>query len=419
MQRIIRNVLAILLLLTVPAYAGGAMGLMMAAGSSAVVCESFTERVGSTHWVYGATADAFAADYIVAISTTASCSGQITRAFFKHSTTGSDTTKIGLYSTTGSSTNPGTSGSSNVSLGWSGTLSSNYFGMAYADIVDGPIVTKNTSYWITFATDTTGWDTYKYTTSSNVAFYKTCANCETNNPADLGGAWTSLTAGYDYQIYFVIGSLHNYSTIGPAIIVGDSTIADYEGQSAPWRLLSLTPATVLTNITSIAQAGDTIANQKTDWQAIAEATRTAAKYVIVQIGLNDLNPAESAATALARYQDLVDTIATDSPTARIYTATMTPCKGRLITIYGEENGATAYQKWLDMNTAIAGGGANAITGQYGVITQHTTDLNDGSGNLAAAYEYGGTAPKIHPSEEGRWIVAKRWLEKLLSDGTWY
>ena len=35
MQRIIRNTLVILLFLTVPAYAGGAMGLMVAAGSSA------------------------------------------------------------------------------------------------------------------------------------------------------------------------------------------------------------------------------------------------------------------------------------------------------------------------------------------------------------------------------------------------
>ena len=45
MQRIIRNTLAILLLLTAPAYAGGAMGLMMAGGASAPACNDCTGKL--------------------------------------------------------------------------------------------------------------------------------------------------------------------------------------------------------------------------------------------------------------------------------------------------------------------------------------------------------------------------------------
>jgi hypothetical protein len=60
MQRIIRNVLAILLLLTAPAYAGGAMGLMVAAGSSAappsctrgitLISETFEAYANGAEW---------------------------------------------------------------------------------------------------------------------------------------------------------------------------------------------------------------------------------------------------------------------------------------------------------------------------------------------------------------------------------
>ena len=113
-------------------------------------------------------------------------------------------------------------------------------------------------------------------------------------------------------------------------------------------------------ITDIAHAGDTIAQQKTLYDALSSGTKSGFNYVFVQVGLNDLDPAESAATALARYQSLIDDINTNSATAKIVCGTMNPCRQRLIDVYGAVNGPIAYQKWLDMNTAITGSGPNAI-----------------------------------------------------------
>lgn len=208
----------------------------------------------------------------------------------------------------------------------------------------------------------------------------------------------------------------DYKAIGPAIILGDSTAAAYLGQAAAATLLAAIPDTDLTNITSTALPGHTIAQQKTAYEALSAGIKSSATYVIVMVGLNDLNPAESAATALARYQGLIDSIAASSPAARIYTATMTPCKERLTDVYGETDGLVSYQKWLDMNTAITGSGVNAITGQYGIITDHSDALNDGYGNLVAVYDYG---DHVHPLTTGRQVIANAWAARLISDGTWY
>ena len=209
----------------------------------------------------------------------------------------------------------------------------------------------------------------------------------------------------------------NYLPTGSAIIVGDSTVSAYSGATAIATLLASIPDVDLTNITSIADPGDTIAQQKTAWQALSSGARSEAKYVIVQVGLNDLLPSESAATALSRYQDLIDTIASDSPSARIYTSQMTPCKQRLIDLYGATDGATSYQKWIDMNTAISGSGDSAITGMYGAITAHVAALDANSdGNLDAEYD---TGDHIHENDDARTLIATHWSDKLVLDGTWY
>jgi hypothetical protein len=84
---------------------------------------------------------------------------------------------------------------------------------------------------------------------------------------------------------------------------------------------------------------------------------------------------------------------------------MNPCKQRMIDLYGAVNGLVAYQKWLDMNEAIRGEGANALTGMDATVTGHTDAMNDGSGNLAAAYDIG---DHIHENEAGRELVSVWW-----------
>lgn len=233
------------------------------------------------------------------------------------------------------------------------------------------------------------------------------------------GILRKILIGCIVCLFASISYAAEYVAIGPGGVIGNSTISAYEGKAAVTSLLSAMSTPAITNITDLSDPGDTISNQQAVWQALSSSTRSAMLYVIVEIGLNDLSPGESAATVLTRYQALIDVIKADAPSARVYTATMSPCRERLIDLYGAIDGPVSYQKWLDMNTAIAGGGPNAITGQYGVITQHAADLNDGAGNLAAAYDYGGAFPHIHPDDVGRQLIADAWFAKLTTDLTWH
>jgi lysophospholipase L1-like esterase len=205
---------------------------------------------------------------------------------------------------------------------------------------------------------------------------------------------TSLQAELD-------GKLNKTDTPSTGLLLGDSTTVAYLGTTGiDTYLLSVADTEVGTTITNSAVAGHTIAQQQAVWTA--DANKATYDWIIIMAGLNDLAPAESAATALARYQTLIDTInAGKKSGAIVIIATMTPCKQRLIDIYGSTDGATAYTKWLAMNTAIMGG-TNKITGVDMRLNSHTDAINDGTGNLAAIYN---TGDHIHETNEARKIIA--------------
>lgn len=162
----------------------------------------------------------------------------------------------------------------------------------------------------------------------------------------------------------------------------------------------------------VASPSATIAQQKTAWQGAGN--RSSAAFVIIQIGLNDRDPAEAASVAIARLQDLVDTVRADIPaSAKVFVSKMVPCRAFLITQYGEINGEVAYQKWLSMNEAIAGGGSIPITGVDGRIFEHEALMNDGSGNLKSEYDIG---DDIHPNNTGRAVNAQAWEDALIAAG---
>lgn len=188
--------------------------------------------------------------------------------------------------------------------------------------------------------------------------------------------------------------------------IGDSVISAYSGTTAVSTLTErLLP-------TYIAVPGNTINQQKTAWNALSSVIKTSHDVVVVQVGLNDLEPTESASLAIARLQSLIDTINADV-TCPVFVSQMTPCRARLITMYGATNGPVAYQKWLDINTAIAGSGGAPITGVDGRITSHVALMNDGAGNLAAGYDSG---DGIHPNNAGRQINANAWVSALSAAG---
>jgi lysophospholipase L1-like esterase len=201
----------------------------------------------------------------------------------------------------------------------------------------------------------------------------------------------------------------NYCSAASALkrvaVVGDSVTAGYLGTTPTGEYLHQTLTTTLS------VPGHTVAQQKTVWLALTDAERAAFRCVLLQIGLNDLPSATTTAATIAAVQDLVTTISASCPTILI--SQMTPVKQRMIDLYGAVAGATVYQKWLDVNTAIAGGGASPITGVSARITSHVALLNDGAGNLAAAYD---TGDHVHPNNAGRQVNAAAWQSALVAAG---
>jgi hypothetical protein len=189
-------------------------------------------------------------------------------------------------------------------------------------------------------------------------------------------------------------------------VLGDSTIAAYLGfVSVPSLMANYAP-----NI--IAHPGDNIANQQTAWEALTDYSLF--RTVFVEVGLNDLDPAELASVMIARLQGLINSVNTRKPSGcKTYVSQITPNRARLITAYGAVNGPIAYQKWLDFNAAIAGTGPTPITSVDARITAHVPLLNDGLGNLAATYDYG---DGLHENNDGRQIIANAWRSQLVSDG---
>lgn len=186
-------------------------------------------------------------------------------------------------------------------------------------------------------------------------------------------------------------------------VIGDSTIAAYAGGALiPTYVPQFLP------ITSVATPGDTIQGQRTKFAALANHTDY--HVVIMQIGLNDMNPSGQATQdVISSYQSFVDYIrGVVSPRCKIYVAKMLPCKQRFIDVYGEINGAASQQRWLDLNNAIM----NTITNVDGRIDSHVPLLDDGNGNLKLEYD---TGDHIHENVAGRQIIANAWRDKLIAD----
>jgi lysophospholipase L1-like esterase len=277
-----------------------------------------------------------------------------------------------------------------------------------------PTLTGGTPYILAFSVTNSGATEIQYQKSTLGSGVTYLAGDATSGFPDLfGSGGTTISDRFAFRIGVVGGS----NSTDTGTIIGDSTVAAYSGYSPVSQYVLYSNASPIINFTTLATPGDTISQQKDRWLMLSSNTRAGMRWVVLQVGLNDTDYTESAATALARYQSLLDTIKADAPSARVYTSTMTPCKARLISLYGGSNGAIAYQKWLDMNDAMSGNsgsGYSAITGMYGVISSHTASLNDGSGNLAAAYDSG---DGIHENNAGREIVGDAWSAKLISDGT--
>lgn len=194
------------------------------------------------------------------------------------------------------------------------------------------------------------------------------------------------------------------------LIIGNSTITAYLGYTEV-GVYVFTTADTAAGSTYFNQAvpGHTISDQLTVYRA--DGNKSTYDWIIVEIGLNDLSISNSAATTLGAYQRLIDTIRLYSKAgAKILVSAMTPCRQRLDTLYGGTNGPLSYQKWIDMNYAIMGGGSNKITGVDYRINDHVAKLSDGDGRLLWYYE--GPGDHIHENNAGRQVIGLTWRKAL-------
>lgn len=225
----------------------------------------------------------------------------------------------------------------------------------------------------------------------------------------------TLNTSDDSDLTLVSFSVHSRTSSKArgyqAAILGDSTVATYSSASGVPVASLLRSAADSRNIAfkSLAIGGATTAEQETNWDAFSE--KGDLRWIMIQVGLNDIDPAEAAAPAIARIQDLVDAVNADKPAgAKVYIGTMIPCYARMITRYGAGAPADAsYAKWQAMNEAIRGEGSTPITGVDGRVSSHTTDMDGGAGYLDAAYDSG---DGIHPNNAGRQVIASAWLEVI-------
>ncbi|WJN61356.1 hypothetical protein OH686_21645 [Pseudomonas sp. SO81] len=200
-----------------------------------------------------------------------------------------------------------------------------------------------------------------------------------------------------------------------ACVIGDSVIASYGTASGVPTASLLRAAADSRNsaIASLAIGGATIAQQTTNWNAFTG--KADLRWVMIEVGLNDIDPAVATATSIAALQSLVNAVSASKPTGcKVFIATMTPAYARMITRYGAGAPALAsLAKWNAMNDAIMGVGGSPITGVDGRVSAHTIAMDDGVGNLAAAYDGG---DGIHPNNAGRQVIADAWKTLLASEG---
>jgi len=207
-----------------------------------------------------------------------------------------------------------------------------------------------------------------------------------------------------------------WPTSGPLSVyaIGDSNVAAYTVSGTPLDPILNYITSAYTKVTA-AIPSQTIRQQHDTWLGLMNIAPGTIKWAVIQVGLNDLDPVEPSATpALARLQDLVDEVQFDAgPNGPVVISQLTPCRARLISLFGATQGAVAYQKWLDMNEGIAGLGSNPIINVDGRVTAHVPLLDDGNGNLGVGYDVG---DGIHTTNAARSINAQAWVDALVALG---
>jgi lysophospholipase L1-like esterase len=179
------------------------------------------------------------------------------------------------------------------------------------------------------------------------------------------------------------------------LIIGDSTVDGYT--YANDVAVYFNDDSYFT-VTDISEWGNDIAGQKAYYQALSSGVKTSVEAVFIQIGINDCYvDADSYATIKARYQDLITTINTGSPQAKIVACCILRCKGYI------EGNTAAWSKKESLNADIL---AKNFTGIYKSTNAANDSLSDTNGYLLSTYSLLGDG--VHENNDGRLQIANAW-----------
>jgi hypothetical protein len=161
------------------------------------------------------------------------------------------------------------------------------------------------------------------------------------------------------------------------LVLGDSDVACFDYFSmVPSHVYTPAEASTRPGIKSLAVPGNTILDQRAAFDAYPHSATV--KWVLIQVGLNDVfaagNVAGASAAIITRYQALVNHIPSVNPSAPIIVATMTPGNAFWENAFGAP-ATFAKQNWQAVNDAIAGMGGTPITGVSARVTSHTAALD--------------------------------------------
>lgn len=177
------------------------------------------------------------------------------------------------------------------------------------------------------------------------------------------------------------------------VLLGDSTITSQACRTETIAEILFTPTEQSQGWSAhnLAVGGHTINDQLAVWNAYAN--KTDHDIIIIQVGLNNMGA--NISDTLSQYQNLVNTVnSTKKAGAKVFISCMLPCKQRWVDL-GMMPGAQS--NWVALNNAIM----TTITGVNKRNDYHVSLLDDGSGNLAAAYDCG---DHIHENLAGAEII---------------
>lgn len=228
--------------------------------------------------------------------------------------------------------------------------------------------------------------------------------------------WDSATASIVYWKMQLVADAQAYVPGRRGVAIGDSTVADKSTLS--------TRAAAIADFVfddsqlaqgyqclSIATPGDTIANQRTTWNALSNKSQYS--WVILQVGINNMDPDQAASVAITELQNFINDIRSDVPDIKIISSKIIPARGRWPALYpGQETEAN--QKWIDFTEASMGRGSTPITDVDLFIEGGSDGSNDGDGYLKAEYDSGDGVHENNLCREAQF--AADWISGLTQLG---